>query len=197
MTTEPTAVPPTPSARLRADDDAGVSLAEVIVAMFIISGIVAALAGLLIQSLSSLKSDQSYQVATQLVNVRVEETRALSTAALNAGIPPGQISSAKTNGEETQIIDTGTDTDADPNRTNQYRFGGETVISTTSTLTSGTPLNPYRTTETVDNVTFNLATYITRCWQPKAEPGKPSKCNPAPTATTDAPRAPANGGWPK
>ena len=168
MTTEPTAVPSLPSARLRADDDAGVSLAEVIVAMFIISGIVAALAGLLIQSLSSLKSDQSYQVATQLVNVRVEETRALNAAALNAGIPASQISSALASGAEPRITGAG-----------PCSYDGDTVIAPNTTQPENTPLNPYRTSTTVNNVTYNLTTYITRCWQPKASPGT---CDPTPGA---------------
>ena len=178
MTRQSSVMPSAPTARPHTDDS-GVSLAEVIVAMFILSGIVAALAGLLIQSLSSLKTDQSYQVATQLVNVRIEETRALTATALNAGIPATQISTALSNGSETQITGSG-----------PYRFGGETVITTNITPTQTTSLNPYRTTTTVDNVTYTLTTYLTRCWQPKASPGT---CNatqgPGTGVNADAPMA--------
>lgn len=179
MMTRPSSVVPSRPQRRRFATDDGVSLAEVIVAMFLISGTVAALAGLLIQSLSSLKSDQNYQAATQLVNVRVEETRALSAAALNAGIPAAQISSARGAGTETEI--TGAGSVSDP-----YRYGGEAVITTATTPTQSTPLNPYRTTTTLDNVTYTLTTYLTRCWQPKTAPGT---CNASQGLATDAPMA--------
>jgi len=175
MTRQSSVMPSAPTARPHTDDS-GVSLAEVIVAMFILSGIVAALAGLLIQSLSSLKTDQSYQVATQLVNVRIEETRALTSTALEAGIPTAQITSALGTGQETEI--TGAGTNPSP-----YRYDGENVITTEFIPIELTPLNPYRTTTTVDNVTYTLTTYLTQCWQPRNAPGT---CNSSQGLSTDA-----------
>jgi Tfp pilus assembly protein PilV len=152
--------------------EAGTSLVEAIIAMFVIATVFGGLAGLLIQSLSSLRGSKDFETATQLMNMTLEEARALPSDTLTAGALDTEVSSNVTGGQETRLVGV---------PPGPFTFNGETLRTTTSPSAVVTPLSPYRATETINNVTFTLSTYATECHQAAASPGT---CGPTASPTT-------------
>jgi Tfp pilus assembly protein PilV len=155
-----------------ADGDAGTSLVEAIIAMFVIATVFGGLAGLLIQSLSSLRGSKDFETATQLVNLKLEEARALPSDTLAAGALDTDVDSNVTGGQETRLVGV---------PPGPYTYNGETLRTNSTASAVVTPLNPYRATESINNVTFTLSTYATECFQEVASPGT---CGPTASATT-------------
>lgn len=153
-------------------EDTGTSLVEAMIAMFVIATVFGGLAGLLIQSLSSLRGSKDYETATQLVNLTLEEARALPSDTLAAGALLSAVSSNVSGGLETRLVGV---------PPGPYTFNGEALRTNTSPSVVDTPLNPYRATESINNVNFTVSTYATRCYQEVASPGT---CGPTSSATT-------------
>ena len=112
-----------------ADRDAGTSLVEAMIAMFVIATVFGGLAGLLIQSLSSLRGSKDFETATQLVNLKLEEARALPSDTLAAGALDTDVAANVTGGQETRLGGTL------PGR--PYTYNGET-LRTNSTASAST-----------------------------------------------------------
>ena len=152
----------------------GASLVEAMIAMFVIATVFGALAGLMNQSLSSLRGSKDFETATQLVNMTLEQVRALPSDTLNAGARASLVASNITGGQETRLVGV---------PPGPYTYGGETLLTNSSTSTTVTPLNPYRATQTIDGITFTTSTYATRCYQQVASPGT---CGTTSTPTSEA-----------
>ncbi|MDP3972535.1 MAG: type II secretion system protein, partial [Candidatus Nanopelagicales bacterium] len=145
-------------------------LIEVMVSIAVFGIVFTSLGLAMQQAFVATRGSKDLQVATQLVNERLEQLRAIAGDTLMAGASISEVEGAINSGEEDRL--TGSDT---------YQFNGETLITSTSPV-SGSPLNPYRSQVTTDGISITLATYATRCYQPAADPGS---CNATSSAATD------------
>lgn len=154
----------------RRRDDRGSMLIEVMVSIAVFGIVFTALGLAMQQAFVATRGSKDLQVATQLVNERLEQLRAIAGDTLMAGASISEVEAAINSGEEDRITGSGA-----------YQFNGETLITSTSPV-SGSPLNPYRSQVTTDGITITLASYATRCYQPVASPGS---CNATSSASTD------------
>lgn len=147
-------------------------LVEVMISIVVLGIVFTALALAMQEAFLVTRQTKDLQVATQLVNERLEQVRAIATDTLMAGAGLPEVQSAVTGGQDTLLTGSG-----------PFTYNGETLLTSDSPV-SGTPLSPYRSEVTSDNVVYTLSTYATRCYQPVASPGA---CNAASGADTDKP----------
>ncbi len=145
-------------------------LVEVMISIVVLGIVFTALALAMQEAFLVTRQTKDLQVATQLVNERLEQVRAIATDTLMAGAGLSEVQSAVTGGQDSLLTGSG-----------PYAYNGEILLTSDSPV-SGTPLSPYRSEVTTDNVTYTLSTYATRCYQPAASPGT---CNAASGADTD------------
>ncbi len=157
-------------ADLAGQREAGFTLLEVVVAMVLVGILASAMASITISTMRGVAGNRVNEQAVRIAERTMEQMRAMAFATVEAGVLTSEAA-----------------TDAD---VQEGTFNGEALLQG-STVTTGTPLNPYRRTGSstnpdliIDGVAFSVATYPTRCWQPAASP---STCNPDQSSTTDSP----------
>lgn len=156
--------------------DGGFSLLEVVASMLIFGIVFSALALAMQGSLVAMGRNKEFQAATQLMSRRIEEVRALAydtlAAGANASAVQSRIAAGATDGGRLVASGSG------------YTYNGEQLLTNTATTTTATPLTPeYWSTETVDDTSYTISTYVTRCYQPE---GTNTTCNPTGGASDQA-----------
>lgn len=147
-------------------------LVEALISMVVFAIVFTALGWAMQQSVIATRQSKDLQSATQLVNQRLEQARAIASDTLMAGAQTSHVAANIASGVEART-----------SGSNPYTFNGETLLTSTSPP-SGTPLNPYRVTQTVNGLNVTLSTYVTRCYQTLANPGG-CQAAPSSTPTTD------------
>ncbi len=145
-------------ADLGAPREAGFTLLEVVVAMVLVGILASAMASITISTMKGVAGNRVNEQAVRIAERTMEQMRAMAFATVEAGVLTSEAAT-----DPSSEVRAGT-------------FNGETLLQG-STVTTGTPLNPYRRTGgstnpdlVLDGVTFTVATYPTRCWQPAASP---------------------------
>lgn len=159
-------------------------LVEALVSIMIFATVFTALGLAMEQSVIATRQSKDLQSATQLVNQQLEQARAIASDTLMAGASTSEVAANMASGAETRV--TGS---------NPYYFNGETLL-TSSSPPSGTPLNPYRVTQTVNGLDVTLSTYVTRCYQPLSNPGGcQASASSTPTTDKELARITVAGSW--
>lgn len=136
------------SSRDRCDD--GFTLIEMMIAMTLITTVMIGFAGLFTGSLTQVGFARQRQVANRLVTQTIEQARALSYSAIQAGLDVGEVS-----------------TTVDPNVSaiggGVYRFvaTGENLVAGTHAGTTPAPLSPYRRAAVINSTNYRVSTYLT------------------------------------
>ena len=150
--------------------EAGFTMLEVVVAMVLVGILASAMASITISTMRGVAGNRVNEQAVRLAERTMEQVRAMAFATVEAGVLTSEVA-------------------ADPDVQSGV-FNGEELLQG-STVTTGTPLNPYRRTGGQDNpdllldgVAFTVSTYPTRCWQPADSPGT---CNADQSSSTDSP----------
>lgn len=149
--------------RQRAHSDEGMNLAEVVVAMFLVGLVFASLAAVMTQSMSTMRFGGNFQTATQLANERIEKVRSLPIGDLQQGLARWQVLAAG----------------------QPLTYNGETLITTSLTAPTLTPMGNFETTEVRGSVTYQVRIYPTWCYQPPAALGT-CVANPVGSVATNA-----------
>ena len=142
--------------RLERRDEGGFTLIELSVAMFVTLLVVAALAAAFLTSIRGIALAKQRQAATGLATATMEQFRAIDSATLSSGMTCSDVTS------DTRITLSGSCASG-VTGTFAPGFGGisEPVVLQTSGPTAA-PLNPHKSTKTVENVTYTVASYVTR-----------------------------------
>lgn len=141
--------------RLNAPDD-GFTLIELSVAMFVTLLVVSALAAAFLGSVRGIAFAKQRQAATALATATMEQFRAIDSGTLSSGMTCSDVAT------DSRITLAG-GCAAGVTGTFAPGFGGisEPVVLQTSGPTAA-PLNPHKTTQTIENATYTIASYVTR-----------------------------------
>jgi len=143
----------------RAPDDGGFTLVEVIVALAVISVVMAGTAPFLVQSLSVVNEERTEQVATEMANNALERIRALNPSSLLAGrgllAAENQLAAAPAAARDA-FADT--------------QIAGDPLLDDYSVLGAEAPLPTEPLTVTGGGAEYHQSWYVGRCWQLKADP---------------------------
>jgi prepilin-type N-terminal cleavage/methylation domain-containing protein len=139
---------------LRASDDSGFTLVETIVAIGLISTVMAAVTTFMVESLRATDQQRVKQVAIQLADGAIDLARNIEPTALGAGRVAG-------------LVDTTVSAQI-PGLT--AHLGDMEQLNVPATgVTAPLPMTPQ--TVPVNSVTFTKHWFLGRCWQPRKEPG--------------------------
>ncbi|HVM53148.1 MAG TPA: type II secretion system protein [Acidimicrobiales bacterium] len=139
---------PTSSKRLERQlaDEGGFTLIELVIAVGVMAMVLASLAYAGTVAFADAALARNRQVASNLANQAIEQARALPFDTLALGLSTSDLQS-----------------DADPAVTDEgggvYRFDGERIPHGNNAAVA--PLVPHRVTQTIDNVMYEVAVYVT------------------------------------
>ena len=140
--------------------------------MVLVGILASAMASITISTMRGVAGTRVNEQAVRIAERTMEQMRAMAFATVEAGVLTSEVAT-----DPSSEVRAGT-------------FNGETLLQG-STVTTGTPLNPYRRTGgstnpdlVLDGVAFTVSTYPTRCWQPAASP---DSCNPDQASASDSP----------
>ena len=137
-------------------DDGGFTLIELSVDMFVTLLVVAALAAAFLSSIRGIALAKQRQAATGIATATMEQFRAIDYATLSSGMTCSDVTS------DTRIaLSGGCSTGVTGTFTPGFSGISEPVVLQSSG-SSAAPLNPHRTTKTVENVNYTIASYVTR-----------------------------------
>jgi type II secretory pathway pseudopilin PulG len=141
--------------RLNATDE-GFTLIELSVAMFVTLLVVSALAAAFLGSIRGIALTKQRQAATGIATATMEQFRAIDYATLSSGMSCNDLT-----GDTLVTLSSGCSTGV--TATFNPGFGGisEPVVVQTSGGTAA-PINPHKTTKTLENATYTIASYVTR-----------------------------------
>jgi type II secretory pathway pseudopilin PulG len=141
--------------RLNASDE-GFTLIELSVAMFVTLLVVSSLAAAFLGSIKGISLSKQRQAATGIATATMEQFRAIDYATLSSGMSCSDLSG------DTRVTLSG-GCSSGVTGTFAPGFGGisEPVVLSTSGP-SAAPLNPHKSTKQVENVTYTIASYVTR-----------------------------------
>jgi type II secretory pathway pseudopilin PulG len=141
--------------RLNATDE-GFTLVELSVAMFVTLLVVSALAAAFLGSIRGIALSKQRQAATGIATATMEQFRAIDYATLSSGMSCSDLSG------DTRVTLSG-GCSAGVTGTFNPGFGGisEPVVVQTSGGAAA-PINPHKTTKTLENATYTIASYVTR-----------------------------------
>jgi prepilin-type N-terminal cleavage/methylation domain-containing protein len=141
--------------RLNATDD-GFTLIELSVAMFVTLLVVAALAAAFLGSIRGIALAKQRQAATGIATATMEQFRAIDYATLASGMTCSDLAG------DTRVTLSG-GCSAGVTGTFTPGFGGisEPLVLQTSGPAAA-PLNPHKTTKSIENATYTIASYVSR-----------------------------------
>lgn len=144
-------------------DDRGLTLIELIVALTVVLVALTVLAGVFIGSLHTLTVAKQRQSATALATRAMEQMRALPFSTLTSGLSTGDLAGdPNITGTPARLRPTGAPTVDEVLQTN-------TPSGTPPTCdTATTPLLPHRCPTVLDNVTYEVASYVAQV--PSSDP---------------------------
>lgn len=136
--------------------DAGFTLVELAVAMFVTLLVVSALASAFLGSIKGIALAKQRQAATGIATATMEQFRAIDYGTLSSGMTCSDLAG------DTRVTLSGSCA-AGVTGTFTPGFGGinEPLVLQTSGP-SVAPLNPHKTTRSVENATYTVASYVTR-----------------------------------
>jgi type II secretory pathway pseudopilin PulG len=141
--------------RLNADDG-GFTLIELSVAMFVTLLVVAALAAAFLSSIRGIALAKQRQGATGIATATMEQFRAIDYATLSSGMTCSDLA-----GDARVTLSGGCASGVTGTFAPGFAGINEPVVLQTSGP-SAAPLNPHKTTKQVENVSYTLASYVTR-----------------------------------
>ncbi len=136
--------------RRRAEDDAGFTMIELVVAITVLTGILVAVADSALVSMRAVALGRQRTSANSLATQALEEVRALPYATLAKGLDDTDLAATPLDASITRVGSV-------------YSFKGETLPHG-NIVASGTtepPLVPHRSNTTMSGVTYTVATYPT------------------------------------
>jgi len=136
--------------------DGGFTLIELSVAMFVTLLVLSALASAFLASIRGIALAKQRQAATGIATATMEQFRAIDYGTLSSGMTCSDLV-----GDARVVLSGGCSAGV----TGTFNAGFNNISEPLVLQTSGpaaAPLNPHRTTKTVENVTYTLASYVTR-----------------------------------
>jgi prepilin-type N-terminal cleavage/methylation domain-containing protein len=141
--------------RLNADDD-GFTLIELSVAMFVTLLVVAALAAAFLSSIRGIAQAKQRQAATGIATATMEQFRAIDYATLSSGMTCSDVTT-----DSRVTLSGACGTGVTGTFTPGFSGISEPLVLQSSGP-SAAPLNPHRTTKSVENAIYTISSYVTR-----------------------------------
>jgi len=141
--------------RLNATDE-GFTLIELSVAMFVTLLVISALAAAFLSSIRGIALAKQRQAATGIATATMEQFRAIDSATLSSGMTCSDLA-----GDTRVTLSGGCSSGVTGTFTPGFGGISEPLVLQTSGPAAA-PLNPHKTTKSVENATYTIASYVSR-----------------------------------